>query len=379
MYTLQSRHMVVKSKIHQVRKAAGFTQAELAKAAAISRQAYTAIEAGKSVPSTEVALRLARALQKKVEDLFWLEDNPDRIIQAELIGESKPIPEGTRMQVIQFGPRRLARPLTEGAFVSHTFNAADAVAVATSNDKIIDLNLINESAVETPTLILAGSDPSTSILSYMIRDLGIRLIWIEAESMPSLHALARGEIHVAGCDFKDRITGLYNIPLVKEIVPFPCTIIRFAIWHQGIILGAGNPKSIKHIDDLVRPNVTIINRQPGAGSRGLLNRLIWETGISAADIHGYDRIVKGHLATGETVAAGLADCGIGIEAAARANELDFLLLNEEPYDLVIPNHFMDMPAIQSLLALLKSKDLHRQVESLGGYDIRTMGTPYTGA
>jgi putative molybdopterin biosynthesis protein len=376
-YTLQLRNMVVKSKIHQIRKNAGLTQTVLAKAAGISRQAYTAIETGKSVPSTEVALRLAHALQKKVEDLFWLEEGQDRIIQAELTGELKSVPEGTRMQVIQFGSRRLARPLKEGTIVSHIINPADAVAITTHGDRQVYLRLMNELAIETPTLILAGSDPSTSILAYMIRDLGVRLIWIEAESMPSLHALARGEIHIAGCDFRDRVTGQYNAPLVKEIVPFPCTIVRFAVWNQGIIVGAGNPKSIKHIDDLVRPNITFINRQPGAGSRGLLNRLMWETGISAGDIHGYEKVVNGHLATGETVAAGLADCGIGIEAAARANELDFLLLNEEPYDLVIPNHFLDMPAIQSLLGLLKSRDLRRQVESLGGYDIRSMGLPYT--
>ena len=140
---------------------------------------------------------------------------------------------------------------------------------------------------------------------------------------------------------------------------------------------AGNPKSIKHIDDLAMPNVTIINRQPGAGSRGLLNRLIWEAGISAKNIHGYERIVHGDLATAEMVAAGLADCGIGIEASARANELDFLSLNEEPYDLVIPNHFLELPAIQSLLELLKLRDFRRQIESLGGYDTTPMGVPCT--
>jgi molybdate-binding protein/DNA-binding XRE family transcriptional regulator len=367
--------MVVKSLIHQIRKDAGLTQAELAQAAGISRQAYTAIESGKSVPSTEVALRLALKLQKTVEDIFWLDDSPERVVRAELIGEKKSIPAGTRMQIIQFGTRRLARPLQEGAIVSHTINEADGIAVSSRNNREVDLHLLNDTALKTPTLVLAGSDPSTSIITHMLRDLGIRLIWIEAESMPSLHALARGEIHVAGCDFRDRVTGLYNLPLVKEIVPFPCTVIRFAVWRQGMMVPAGNPKSIKHIEDLVRPDISIINREQGAGSRGLLNRLMWETGISANDIHGYDKVVHGHLSTGETVAAGLADCGIGIEAAARASELDFLPLNDEPYDLVIPNHFIGMPAIQSLLKLLKTRGLQRQIESLGGYDIRSMGNP----
>ncbi len=97
----------------------------------------------------------------------------------------------------------------------------------------------------------------------------------------------------------------------------------------------------------------------------------------AAHVHGYDKIVNGHLATAETIAAGLVDCGIGIEAAARANELDFLLLNEEPYDLVIPNHFLELPAVRSLLELLKLKVFRQQIESLGGYDTSPMGVACT--
>jgi putative molybdopterin biosynthesis protein len=367
--------MTVKSKVQQIRKAAGLTQADLAKMIGISRQAYTSIESGKSVPSTEVALQLAKALHTTVDDLFWLDEGLDRTVTAELLDNVGPVPEGTRMQLFQFGNRKIARPLKDGAFASHTFNPADAIAIKQHGPHQVDLTLINNSATDTPTLLLAGSDPSTSILSYVIRDLGIRLIWIEAESIQSLRSLARGEIHIAGCNFKDRVTGLYNSPLVKEIVPFPCTIVRFAVWRQGMIVTSGNPKSIRHIEDLARPNVFFINRQPGAGSRGLLNRLMWESGISAGDIHGYERTVSGHLATAETIAAGLADCGIGIEAAARANELDFMLLNEEPYDLVIPNHFLNLPAIQSLLSLLKLKQLRHQIESLGGYDIHSMGDP----
>ena len=369
--------MSIKSKIYQFRKEAGLTQTGLADAAGISRQAYTAIESGKSVPSTEIALRLARILHTTVDELFWLDDGSEKLVRAELIGDPVTALQGKRMQVVHFGSRLLARPMKEGLSVRHILNPADAIAVAAHGKKQVDLRLINQAATKIPTLILAGCDPAASIIAAMIRDLGVRLIWIEEESIPALRALACGEIHIAGCNFKDNVSGKYNLPLVKEIVPFPCTVIRFAIWRQGMMVTAGNPKSIKHIDDLTMPNVTIINRQPGAGSRGLLNRLMWEAGISAKNIHGYERIVHGDLATAEMVAAGLADCGIGIEASARANELDFLSLNEEPYDLVIPNHFLELPAIQSLLELLKLRDFRRQIESLGGYDTTPMGVPYT--
>ncbi|MDD5398251.1 MAG: substrate-binding domain-containing protein [Dehalococcoidia bacterium] len=375
--TLYNKFVAIKRKIHKIRKDSGFTQTDLAEAVGISRQAYTAIEAGKAVPSTEIALRLARALNTTVEELFWLDDDSDQRLRAELMDKPGSAARGTRIQLIKLGSRLLARPMTGGLSGSRTLDPADAISIAMHGKRQVDLQVLNESAINTPTLVLSGCDPSSSILASMIRDLGVRLIWIEAESMPSLHALARGDIHIAGCDFKDKVTGCYNAPLVKKIVPFPCTIIRFAIWRQGMIVSAGNPKAIRHVDDLAKPNVTFINRRPGAGSRGLLNRLMWETGISAEDIHGYDKTASGHLSIAETVATGLADCGIGIEAAARANDLDFLLLNEEPYDLVIPDHFLDLPAVQSLLRILKSRDLHRQVEALGGYDTSLMGIAYS--
>jgi putative molybdopterin biosynthesis protein len=371
--------MAVKNRIQQLRKTSSLTQSFLAEAAGISRQAYMAIETGKSVPSTEVALRLARLLKTTVEELFWLDDTdiPEKIVQADLIDDTGIIPGDTRMQLTQVGSRLIARPMKGGMSVSHIFNQADALSIEETAQNTVNLKLINRSAEKIPTLLLAGCDPSTSILAAMIRDMGVRLVWIESESMPALHALARGEIHIAGCNFKDRISGIYNTPLVKEIVPFPCTIIRFALWRQGMIITAGNPKSIRVVDDLTRPDVTFINRHPGAGSRGLLNRLLWESKITPGDIHGYDRTVNGHLAAAEMIAAGLADCGIGIEAAARASELDFLALIEEPYDLVIPDHFMELPAVRSLLELLKSRNLHYQIESLGGYDTSPMGISYS--
>ncbi len=365
--------MTVKSKIEDIRKKSRLTQTEIASAIGISRQAYSAIESGRSIPSTELALRLARLLRTSVEDLFALDDESELVVRAELVGRDVLVPTGSPVQLMQVGPRLLARSLRHEAILSHTFTPADAL-VRSRNGSHVDLTLLNAGAAKTPALVVAGCDPATSILSYVMREAGVRFIWIEEESMPSLHALARGEVHVAGCNFKDPTSGVYNSPLAKETVPFPCTIVRFAVWRHGIMVRDGNPKSIKRIDDLARRDVTLINRHPGAGSRGLLNRLLKESHIPADQIHGYDMAVNGHLAAAQTVAAGLVDCGIGIEAAARANELDFMPLNEEPYDLVIPNHFLDLPPVKSLLDILTTSSLRLQVGALGGYDTSLMGT-----
>ena len=186
--------MSVKNNLHDARKKAGLTQEELAHAGNISRQAYVSIESGKSVPSTEVALRIARKLHIRVEDLFSLDDGIENLVEAELIGDPADVTAGTRMQVVQFGSRLLTRPMNEGLSVSHVLNAADAVAV-TAHGGQVDLKMLNQTAIKTPTLILSGCDPAASIISGMIRDQGVRLILLEAESIPALHALARGEIH----------------------------------------------------------------------------------------------------------------------------------------------------------------------------------------
>ena len=89
--------MSVKNSLHAARKKAGLTQEELAHAANISRQAYVSIESGKSVPSTEVALRIARKLHIRVEDLFSLDEGIENLVEAELIGDSANVTAGTRM------------------------------------------------------------------------------------------------------------------------------------------------------------------------------------------------------------------------------------------------------------------------------------------
>jgi putative molybdopterin biosynthesis protein len=162
---------------------------------------------------------------------------------------------------------------------------------------------------------------------------------------------------------------------VRQLVPFPCTLITFATWHQGLMVAPGNPKQIHSIADLARPEVSIVNRQPGSGSRSLLDRQLQQAGIPAAAVSGYYREVRGHLAIAEAVGAGLVDVGIGIQAVAAAMGLEFILLEQERYDLAIPIHFLNEPGVQMLLDLLRRPSLRRKVETLGGYDVVQMGAP----
>src|SRR5262249_28975393 len=179
-----------------------------------------------------------------------------------------------------------------------------------------------------------GCDPAVTLLATAVRQRGVELLWTEEGSRAALTGLARGEAHVAGCHLLDVATGQYNLPWVDRLVPFPCQLVGFAVWEQGLIVAAGNPRGVRRRDDLPRPE----GREEGAGSRVLLDLALARAGIPAGAVRGYDCLASGHLAVAEAVRAGLADVGVGVRAAAIADGLDFIPLGEERYDLVVPRH-----------------------------------------
>ncbi|MEE8466061.1 MAG: substrate-binding domain-containing protein, partial [Dehalococcoidia bacterium] len=229
--------------------------------------------------------------------------------------------------------------------------------------------------LDSPTLAMLGCDPAVGLLEAGLRSKGVALVAGEEGSRQALLSLARGEAHVAGCHLLDDATGTYNGSWVRQLVPFPCTLVTFASWQQGLIVAFGNPKQIQGVSDLANPGIRLVNRQEGSGSRALLDRVLTGAGVPIGGVDGYEREESGHLAVAAAVASGSADAGVGVKAAAVAMGLDFLPLEEERYDLVIPDHFLDEGPVQALLDLLRSPTLHRRVESLGGYDVSHMGIP----
>jgi len=134
-----------------------------------------------------------------------------------------------------------------------------------------------------------------------------------------------------------------------------------------------NPLGLTGIADLARAGVRYVNRQRGAGTRVLLDQELRGQGIDPADIAGYAREEPTHLAVAAAVAAGRADCGLGILAAARAFGLDFVPIAREPYDLVMAVDSVDDALLAPLWALLASDDFRAGVAALGGYDTAETG------
>ncbi len=364
----------LESHVRSKRIAAGLNQAELAQRAGLTRQAVSAIEAGHYVPNTAVALRLSRALGCPVEDLFALPDQPQRI-EAELLG-LPPASSPGRVQLARVGSRMLARPLTG---ISGTITTADGVltqpVMARGRTTPIDL-LVDPRVIEN-TAVVAGCDPSLALIGVHLtrRYPSYRLLWIQGGSLTALRALGRGEVHAAGTHLRDPETGEENVPYVRrELAGQRMTVVTLSRWQQGLIVASGNPKGIHEVADLLRSDITIVNRDPGSGGRGLLDARLIAAGGIPSDVIGYDRELPSHMAVAEAIAAGLADVGPGIEAAARAFGLDFIPLQDERYDLVIPLEQLETSPIQALLEVASSRSCRNEVESLGGYDSSVVGT-----
>ena len=139
------------------------------------------------------------------------------------------------------------------------------------------------------------------------------------------------------------------------------------------MVARGNPKRIQSIADLERPDVRIVNRERGSGSRLLLDAQLRKLGISHTSLRGYEEMAGGHLQAGRKVEAGEADCCIAISPVARVLGLAFVPLLSERYDLVVHRKHLQLPQVQALLNTLALASYRRELENLGGYDTRVAG------
>jgi molybdate-binding protein/DNA-binding XRE family transcriptional regulator len=364
--------------VRHKRQAAGLSQQALATRCGLTRQAINAIEAGHYAPSTSVALRLARVLGCTVEALFRLPEVSPHI-EAEFLGDAPPAAGRTRCQVARVGARLLAHPLT-GALAA--FTAADGLLVPAApdvpcTDRRVDIELLVDTQVPENTVVVLGCDPALALLGAHLtrRYPPLRLVWVPRSSLTALRMLGRGEAHAAGTHLWDPESGESNMPYVRrELAGRRLVVVTLSQWQQGLIVARSNPKGITGPADLARPEITLVNRDAGSGSRMLCDMWLREAGIAPHWVSGYGREVMSHLAVAEAVASGGADVGPGILAVARALELDFIPLQEERYDLVIPMEFLPTAPVQALLDIVTSLHFREELEALGGYDGSRAGT-----
>ncbi len=359
------------TRLRDLRLARGWSQTHLGELAGITRQTVHAIEAGRSVPSTEVALRLAEALDLPVETLFGIDlpAPPEELVRDSGLGARIP----GRVRVARVGGTRWTYGLDPGTPRGERLADGVGAPAAAGMVRVAPLPW----APPDPDLVVAGCDPAFGLVKDRLRrEHGIEVLWVPAGSRRALEALAGGAVHIAGIHLADPDSGEYNAPWIRRLLPLPATRISFATWEQALLLRPGNPLGVRRLEDLTRPELRFVNREEGSGSRALLDRRLAQAGIPGEAIAGFrEREAEGHEAVASAIACGVADAGVAIRAVGDARGLEALPLGEEPYELVIPEHFLELPAVETLLALLGRPGLRRQVEALGGYDASAMGRP----
>jgi putative molybdopterin biosynthesis protein len=226
------------------------------------------------------------------------------------------------------------------------------VVIAGSNDLALEL-LAKNTAVQHPRYTISISNVG---------------------SLAGLIALQKGNCHIAASHLLDLETGEYNSSFIKKhFSNLKIVLLNLAHREQGLIVKKGNPQGIKTIKHLANKVLKFVNRQEGSGTRVLLDYRLKELDIDPADIPGYAKTALTHMDVALEVFSGSADVGMGILAAARMLDLDFVPLATERFDLVIPTEHFATGAVKALREVLCSEEFKAHIRNMGGYETRDTG------
>ena len=339
-----------RSNLAAVRAEVGLTQEALAARAGVSRQALGLIEAGRSVPSTALALKLAALLGKRVEELFGLEEAPSAV---EVVWVDPP--EGVaRGRVGLVGQR----------WVAHVLDPREVAAADVLRGAGGESRLLQSEGLEALSgrLLISGCAPALGVLVEHLRrgPDPVDAVWLHATTEAALAQLGRGETHVAGVHL---IAG----DTARRGRRHGLTLAR---WRQGLLVRRGQRGAPRSIADLGRRGLRLATREAGASANRLLEQTLARAGVR---VTGASVEARGHLGVAQAVALGAADAGVAAEPAALAHGLGFIPLDEERFDLVFDRSRADDPRLVRLGEVLASRAFREDLASLGGYDTTTTG------
>ncbi len=397
------------TRLRLARQARGLSQQQLAGVAGITRQAVSAVEAGHSDPSLRVALGLARALGMTVEDLFGPGDPGDPVLARPAAEISGP---GSRVALATVGDTFVALPLhaataarlgfsAAGGLVAGGAVAGGAVAGGAVAGGVVagppgtparqpepgHLVPVRPIGPPRPTVVVAGCDPALPLLEtpLALLDPPLAFAWWPCGSGEALRLAAAGLVHAAGVHHGDLAgdgpgDGPGNGPgngqsaagtETETDIPGGANVVGFASWREGLVVRPG--AEVRGLGDVAWQGLRLVNREPGAQARTLLDRERLRLGLDPAELPGYDSRAAGHLQVAAAIVGGLADAGVSSEPAALAYGLGFVPLAAERFDLVLPAKHAASREVQGLLKVLASPWLLAQLASLPGYDAARCG------
>ena len=285
--------------------------------------------------------------------------------------------EYVRVKLGYVGHKLVATPLNRGAGVITSFVRADGILEIPLNSEgheageKVSISLLRSLNEIRNTVSVVGShdllvDIATDIMKR--RNNGQYVSSAHVGSMGGIMAIKRGEAHLAGIHLLDEQTGEYNTSYLKKYFPEGnVKLIKCVKRIQGFMVGKGNPRNIKELKDIARKDIRYVNRQKGSGTRILFDYLMGREGLDKAGIYGYDREEFTHMSIAALVASGSADAGLGVHAAARAYDLDFIPVCEEEYDFIVPEEYLEIPAVRDFINILDSREFKAALDAVGGY------------
>jgi len=363
----------LRNQLRAIRTRLGMSQQDLAAAAGVARQTIGGIEAELYSPSAAVALRLARALGCRMEEIFWLDD-ADAHVNAVLAGTADSR-GSVRVAMANVDGRWVAHPLQGDQAFRMELAPADGVAAIEPGKQAMSVRLLDDPDTLARTVVLAGCTPVLSLWARSAErwNPGLRVHWIHANSMSALASLARGEVHAAGVHLYDAVSGEFNAPFVRQAIREPTVLVNLGVWEEGLLVSSGNPKELRGVSDLAQPGISLVNREQGAGSRLLLDTALAAEGVPMHAIGGYEQTVSSHQAIAAAVACGTADAGVSTAAVAAIYGLGFVPMRQVRYDLALRQEALQEERIHQLLTTLHHRWVRSQFAVLGGFETSATG------
>ncbi|MBN1062798.1 helix-turn-helix domain-containing protein [Clostridium botulinum] len=239
-----------------------------------------------------------------------------------------------------------------------------------------NVNINSELKVEND-IIISGQDIILDVLARHIEEKtdNIRALRSNVGSYTSLCDLYNNKISISSSHLWDGDTNEYNTAYVRRLIPgIPCILINLAYRRQGFYVAKGNPHKITTWADLIKSDISIVNREKGSGTRVLLDEKLRLYNIEGESIKGYNFEQSSHLAVASSIAVGDGDLGIGIEKVAhQVSEIDFVPIQEERYDLIIKKSSLKYPIYNLIIKIIQSKEFKKEIKGLGEYDLRDIG------
>ena len=334
------------------RQARGWSQADLAKRAGISRAAVSAIEGERLSPSVATALALAAVFECSVEELFCRETTS---VSTTPEWAWLPRAEVCRYWEANVNSRRRLYPVEAG-----TLNQ-------TPHDGVWRNSVLRESgraAAET-TLVMACCDPAAGLLAAeYARASGFRMLVFSRGGRIALDLLRQRLVHVAGLHYSTDERPGRNAETARAHFGGECWLLRLARWETGIALATNDHSRLAEC--VARRPLRWAARESGSAARECLDELLGGQRFSG-------REVNGHAAVAEAVRAGWAQAGVCVRFSADEAGLNFLPVRTEALDLCFPAAFQNDPRLQALARLLRTRACRRLISELPGYDARETG------